>query len=344
VIYLSRGFILSAAINIRRRNECFFCPLMDHMDSFSSSGYDSRRHFVSEIRDTFFFRIRNYGEFLLYSSLFLGSAAVGMAYTSCFIQDISWSAHIAVVMFLIVFSVYNLNRKTDEAEDALNHERRFRITKKFERHFFIAAVGAYIIALTVAAFHGIAAICVVTIPLVSGIFYSVPVLPSWCGYSRLKEIPVMKNLVVSVSWALAFSLVPVYLGASEPDGTSLVVFLFIFCWTFVASVLPDIRDKSGDSATGVATIPVLLGVAKSRWILTTINLSAGAIILVLGTRVIPMPAVFVIMGSLAYSQVCIFSIDKTTRNDLLCDVISDGQFLTVGGLCLLLASWSYLPH
>jgi 4-hydroxybenzoate polyprenyltransferase len=261
------------------------------MDSFSSFGYNSRRHFVSDIRDTIFSRIRDYAEFLLYSSLFLGSAAVGMAYTSCFIQGISWSNHIAAVMFLIVFSVYNLNRKTDEAEDALNHERRFRITKKYERHFFIAALGAYLIALTIAAFHSITAVCVVTIPLVSGIFYSVPILPKWCGYHRLKEIPVMKNLVVSVSWALAFSLVPVYLGASAPGASSMVVFLFIFCWTFVASVLPDIRDRSGDFATGVATIPVLLGVARSRGILTIINISAGALLLLCIPRSASFPSI-----------------------------------------------------
>jgi hypothetical protein len=43
-----------------------------------------------------------------------------------------------------------------------------------------------------------------------------------------------------------------------------------------------------------------------------------------------------------YSQICIISIDRTTMNDLLCDVISDGQFLTIGGLCLLITSLSYL--
>ncbi len=67
----------------------------------------------------------------------------------------------------------------------------------------------------------------------------------------------------------------------------MIVFLFIFCWTFVASVLPDIRDRSGDSATGVATIPVLVGVERSRIILTVINISAGVIILVMGITVIP---------------------------------------------------------
>jgi 4-hydroxybenzoate polyprenyltransferase len=259
------------------------------MDSLIYIRYNIFWNSVSEFANSICSKIRDYGEFLLYSSVFLGLAAMGMSYASCYIQNISWTSHIALVMFLIVFSVYNLNRKTDEAEDALNHEDRFRITKKYERQFFIAALGAYLTALSIAAFHGIIAFCVVSIPFISGIFYSVPVLPKWCGYRRLKEIPVMKNIVVSMSWALSFSLVPVYLSASTPDIASMIVFLFIFCWTFVASVLPDIRDRSGDSATGVATIPVLLGVERSRVILTMINISAGAIILLLGTKVIPVP-------------------------------------------------------
>lgn len=312
------------------------------MHSFNCSSYSSSWNFVTDIRSSVFSKIRDYGEFLLYSSLFLGSAAIRMAYTSCFIQGVSCTIHIALVMFLIVFSVYNMNRKTDEAEDALNHERRFRITKKFERHLFISALGAYIIALAIAAFHGIAAFCVVMIPLISGIFYSVPILPQRCGYRRLKEIPVMKNLVVSSSWGLAFTLVPVYLGASSPNGASIIVFLFIFCWTFVASVLPDIRDRSGDSATGVATIPVLIGVSRSRGLLTVINVSAGIIILTRGSTIIPFPAQVIVLASLVYSQVCIISIDRTSRNDLLCDIISDGQFLTIGGLSLMVSSVYYL--
>jgi 4-hydroxybenzoate polyprenyltransferase len=323
-------------MNVSFVPECFL------MTSFRYHEHSGKRNVVSQFRDPFVSKIREYGEFLLYSSLFLGSAAVGMAYASCFIQGISWTSHIAIVMFLIVFSVYNFNRKTDEAEDALNHERRFRITKKFEHHLFIASLGAYLVALIIAAFHGMAAFLVVTIPLMSGIVYSVPILPKWCTYRRLKEIPVMKNFVVSTAWALAFSLVPVYLDAATPGARSFIVFLFIFCWTFVASVLPDIRDRSGDSATGVATIPVLVGVERSRSILTIINISAGIVIFVLGSAVIPVLAVGIILISISYSQACILSIDRTSENDLLCDIVSDGQFLTIGGLCLVISSVQYL--
>lgn len=312
------------------------------MTSFSYNGYHRHQDYGSQIRDYIFIRGRGIVEFLLYSSLFLGAAAVGMAYTSCFIQGIACTGTVAAVMFMIVFSVYNLNRKTDEAEDKLNHELRFRITKKFEHHLFVAALIAYIAALIIAALHGAAAFCVAAIPLVSGIFYSVPILPRAWGYRRLKEIPVMKNLVVSGAWGLAFSLLPVYLSGSTPGTATLVTFMFIFSWTFVASILPDIRDRAGDSATGVVTIPVLVGVARSRILLTTENIAAGAFILALGRSVFPVRVGVVILCSLVYSQVCIISIDRTGKNNFLCDVISDGQFLAIGGLCMLILSFPSL--
>jgi hypothetical protein len=54
------------------------------------------------------------------------------------------------------------------------------------------------------------------------------------------------------------------------------------------------------------------------------------------------PARAIIIASIVYSQACIISIDRTTRNDLLCDVISDGQFLTIGGLCMVISSMPFL--
>ena len=312
------------------------------MTSFRYTGYPHNQESGFQIRDYIVMRAREIGEFLLYTSLFVGAGAVGMVYTSCFIQEVAWTGEVAAVMFMIAFSVYNLNRKTDEAEDEINHERRFRITKKFQRHLVVAAVAAYLAALIIAALHGAVAFCVTAVPLVSGIFYSVPVLPQRWGYRRLKEIPVLKNLVVSSAWALSISLLPVYLSASAPTTATLVTFVFIFSYVFVATVLPDIRDRAGDAASGVVTIPVLVGVDRSRILLTAGNMAAGAVILSLGRLVFPAGVVVVILCSLVYSQACILSIDRTERNNFLCDVISDGQFLAIGGLCLLVLSFHLL--
>ncbi len=278
---------------------------------------------------------RQIKEFFLYSSLFLGCAATGMAYASCFIQDLPFSAATGAVLFMVVFSVYNLNRKTDEAEDAINHANRFSFTRRFEKPLIFAAVLAYVSAVIIAFLINPVASVVAMIPLVSGILYSIPILPQTWGHRRLKEIPVVKNLIVSFAWGISFALIPVLI-AGEPAGpATIIVLAFIFCWTFVGSVLPDIRDRPGDAATGVTTIPVLIGVQYSRIILTVFCLVTGCIIIVSGIPFLPAPVLAVIISSIVYSQGCIILIDQIRDNDLLCDVISDGQFIVIGGIALL---------
>jgi 4-hydroxybenzoate polyprenyltransferase len=138
--------------------------------------------------------------------------------------------------------------------------------------------------------------------------------------------------VVSFAWATSFSLIPVYMTGIAPGYPALTIFFFLFAWTFIASVLPDIRDRTGDAATGVITIPVLLGVRKTRILLTLVNAFALAVVLALRVGSLNQVASIVMLGSMAYSQACILGIDHQYDN-ILCDMISDGQFLVIGMSC-----------
>lgn len=268
-------------------------------------------------------------EFFLYSSLYLGAAAVGMAYISCLIQGAGFSLFVASTLGLVVFSVYNLNRKTDEAEDALNHASRHRITSSFSRPLLGMAIAAYAAALCIAACSGTAAIAIAVLPLVAGLVYSLPFLPRASAYRRIKEIPVCKNLVVSFAWGVTFSLLPVAMNGIEAGPVSLLAFIFIFSWTFIASVIPDIRDRAGDAATGVMTIPVLCGVEDTRTLLSAFNLLSGIILVILGADLLSAGSAAVIAFSLLYSQACILAIGRTDYDSFICDVVSDGQFLVI---------------
>ena len=281
---------------------------------------------------------REVWEFFLYSSLFLTAAATGMAYVSCLIQGFALSLPAAAILGMVVFSVYNLNRKTDEAEDALNHASRFRVTSAYSRQLFMLAIAAYAGALCIAASCGITAIAVAAVPLLSGILYSSPILPQSFGYRRLKEIPVVKNIVVSFAWGCSFSLLPVTVNGAAPGYPALIAFILIFCWTFIASTLPDIRDSRGDAETGICTIPVLLGIPRTRQILTVFNLVSGALLYYLAIRFLFPDAILVIVLSLFYSEGCILGIGRLGDDDLLCDVISDGQFLVIGAAALIICT------
>ena len=82
----------------------------------------------------------NLYNFLIFSSLLLCFECVAMAFVSCRIQGVSWNAAIAVIPFFAAFSIYNLNRKTDEDEDAINRKDRFAFTKRYEHPLYYGAI------------------------------------------------------------------------------------------------------------------------------------------------------------------------------------------------------------
>jgi 4-hydroxybenzoate polyprenyltransferase len=284
-----------------------------------------------EIRNITIRRLHDIVDFLMFSSLYVAIAAGGMVYTSCFIQGIPPNGLILLVMALVSFSVYNLNRKTDEEEDAINHEQRFQFTKKFERPLFFAALCSYGIAIFIGALQGIWSLAVVMIPLISGILYSVPFLPATWQYRRLKEIPVMKNLVVATAWALPLSLIPVLFSSSLPGMSTAVALLFFLNYVFIASILPDIRDREGDALTGVRTIPVTIGVKRTKMLLIGVNTVVGSIVIALAIRQLPLTVSALLIAALLYIQFCIWSSGRLIRTDIICDFLSDGQFILFGG-------------
>jgi hypothetical protein len=141
-------------------------PPVTSMESFAPRNFWISRFLKSGFLELLAIKPLALFEFLVFSSLYLGMAAAGMAWCSCALQGISCSLPLMLVLSLVVFSVYNLNRKTDQAEDALNHQRRFSFTSHYERPLFIAALGSYAVALTLAFISGAVPGCfVVMIPL-----------------------------------------------------------------------------------------------------------------------------------------------------------------------------------
>ncbi|MDW7728243.1 MAG: UbiA family prenyltransferase, partial [Candidatus Methanoperedens sp.] len=192
---------------------------------------------------------------LIYSSIYLSIAGASMIYISCTMQHIPYSPSLLAIMFLATFSVYNINRKTDEKEDAINHSDRHSFTSRYGNVLFTSAILAYILAIGLALCYGIKTALVSSIPLLCGILYSIIWIPERFKYRRLKEIPFVKNLVVAFAWASTPALLPVYSSSYSESVATLVVIIFFFTLVFINSILFDLRDVEGDAASGVKTIP-----------------------------------------------------------------------------------------
>jgi 4-hydroxybenzoate polyprenyltransferase len=274
-------------------------------------------------------------EYLVYSSVYLSFAAGAMVFISSILHQVTFSLIVSALGMLITYSIYNLNRKTDESEDAINHAHRYAFTKKNEKILYLSGIGAYLLAFVLSGFYGISVILVSSIPLFTGLIYSMPILPKGFRCRRLKEIPVVKSLLVAIAWALPPALLPVYVSGASPDLVTLAVILFFFSLVFINTVLFDIRDLEGDRAAGVSTIPVLLGIPRTKTLLTLVNVIFGIAVLsiLLLSHISPVYICLIVIGMI-YAQAYILLYQNVSTGNLRCDIIADGQFIVLGLLMI----------
>jgi len=306
------------------------------MNSFTV-GYIPGHFSLFRITDTILRRMQGLYQFLVFSALLLSSECVAMAYISCILQQLPWDPVLAVIPFFVAFSVYNLNRKTDAAEDAVNNGNRFAFTRRYEAILYYGALLALGFALVLSALIGIPALIATGAPFVLGILYSFRLLPERIGYRRLKEIPAIKNIVVGLAWGIFLSLIPVFFWQGTPGPATVVTFLLFFMWGFMASLIPDIRDRHGDAGANIRTLPVIFGERQTRKILAGALLVLGIPVITFSLFMLPFHATLIIVAANIYSHGCVILLDREENIHLVADCISDGQyiFFAAAVLCII---------
>ena len=275
-------------------------------------------------------KVRDLILFLMFSSIYVGIACASMVYIASFIQGVECNPVSMVMMFLVCFSVYNLNRKTDEAEDAINREDRYRFTKKYEKPLYLAAVMGSGLALLLASFYGLSTFLLILTPFIAGILYSIPFLPPKTGYRRLKEIPLVKNVVVTIAWAVPLTFISLTVAHAPVTPATGITLVFFLSWAFIASTLPDIRDKEGDEQAGIRTIPVIMGVERTLILLTRLNVFVGICAVILSILYLTPVITMLITMSSIYTQLVIRSFSRTYKKGIIFDIMNDGQFFIIG--------------
>ncbi|MGB9902980.1 UbiA family prenyltransferase [Methanothrix sp.] len=204
--------------------------------------------------------------FLAVTSLFIGGTGFFKTYMASLLLGIEPSMTICFAVFLVSFSVYTLDKLVDLDRDVSNMPARKQFLYSRRRIFLALALSAYLAATLIMAYVRPAALPLVFVPVIANAFYGMRLLP-WLP--RLKDIPVMKNVVVGSAWAVVTVLIPVFY--SGYSNSWIPVLYFIFIKTFIDTVLYDIRDLAGDRISGVRTMPVILGEKLTVLLLLLLN-------------------------------------------------------------------------
>ena len=213
------------------------------------------------------------------------------------IYQIEVDPAIPLVVFLVTFSIYSLDKVSGSVEDLLNTPDRAALARRPIKQ--LAAI-AYVAAIILTAWMDLSALPAALIPGVAGGLYT-----SRIHGVRPKDIPGCKNVVVAASTAIC------YAGLLH---ACISAYMLIFLLIWIDTVLFDLRDVAGDAASGVRTLPVLLG--PSRTMLVLIGFDA---------------LLFALSPLVAAVGLLLIVYFRKNRNVLAYDLLVDGWMM-----------WSYL--
>jgi 4-hydroxybenzoate polyprenyltransferase len=178
----------------------------------------------------------------------------------------------------MIFGIYLLNVFTDVEEDFTNDISRRIVLDK--RPLYLALLGLCLggTFAMLATLNKLHAFHLAVVAL--GAAYSFHVVPwrsqagTWT-FRRLKDITLVKNLVVASLWG-AFMVVMPLLYSGRPLAESQMLFFLgggFFLAAFCNTLFADILDLAGDTVAGVPTLPVKYGTRFSFAIIGSLAVS-----------------------------------------------------------------------
>lgn len=264
--------------------------------------------------------------FLSVSSLWIAGLGFFKTLIGYFLLGLNPNPMVCMAVFLISFSVYSLDKIADIESDVINMPERKNFLYSKRKLVFYCSIAAYLAAVALTFMDNPIALPLVFLPFVANAFYGTKLLP-WIP--RLKDIPVMKNVIVATTWALITTLLP----GAHINGWPIIqiglVFYFLLVKTFIDTVLYDIRDVSGDRAAGVRTMPVLLGERQTVGILLALNSTLLPWLAFADNAVRPLAFILTIYG---YAYILYL---RKRRNPLALDILVEGEWMMATILLML---------
>jgi 4-hydroxybenzoate polyprenyltransferase len=256
-----------------------FVPIFDLSSVFSVPGRASGEYWLRSNMARLS-RLMSYGfECLAALGLVLPAGAAGAVSVVALAGTGRISLPLAAAAFLLVYASYLIDHLADVDRFDEEHASKRSLTLGQRKRFFSAlGAAALATAVTITGIAGspVAKLMLFSFPL-AVILYGTP----WFGmltrglfrYRRLKDIPGFKAFYTAFFWGLLMIYADCFVAGNRP---SLVPFFFgyMFLSFFLNTVYCDFKDLERDRFEGVATLPLMLGVANTLRLLHLVNAAA----------------------------------------------------------------------
>jgi len=227
----------------------------------------SRTGSVNRIAGWSVAQLRRVWKALEYSSAYLAVLAALEVLMVQLLLSLPLSPAPAVVG-LLTFAIYASDRLADLSTDAASNPQRTAFVRQYYGVLYVFAAIAYGGAVALSVLGGPIALAISLVPGVAWVSYAlgrVPVVET--PFRRLKDVLVVSSATIAVAWSLTIVFLPIAFAGAAITPTAWIVFGYLTLGTFICSEISNVRDIESDLESGVSTLPVAVGVARTRHVL-----------------------------------------------------------------------------
>jgi len=273
------------------------------------------------------------GQWLIRTHLYTALAAVCLYVAACLFQAVQAQAALAVALGACVLCVHLANRIAGRG--LLSHGEETLTQEYYRDHrkslSLLAAMSGALGLVAAARIHHVLLVCYLAL-IAMGLYYSfegkIGNGVREGGVWSLRMLPASKDIFVAIAWVVAIVLGPRLAAGASWTFRATAACGYVFGLVFIRSIFHDLRTIQDDTIVGNETIPTLMGIRGTEFILG--GAMAGMCALLLASA-IPPGLKFALAVPFAYSAIY-FALyrRRLAAGGVWCDALADGQFIVAG--------------
>ena len=244
----------------------------------------------------------------------------------------------AAISALFVFAIHTITLISDPRSLALNVPQRAMSFSRYRGRWMVISITATVLALAMAFTMGIYTGLVLLLLGIASFLYPRRLIIMEKLNLRIRslaEVPAGKDLFMAAGWATLVVLIPLihFQWRSTSPFASVAALVMVMGLVFVRALLRDFRDIQADRLIGRETLPVALGVNRTRKLLYGTLVVLGVMMAVLTMAgYIESPLGYLMVAPLAYAALCVpLFTRQTIVQGFGAELVIDAVFL-LGGL------------
>lgn len=219
--------------------------------------------------------LKKISEFIVRTNLF---SAITASFITLFIQnyfDKAVDYSLALISFLYIFSMYTINNYFELDFLRVSNPYKFVLYDRFKHISLpVSIVSIVLSCIIIAVNYDYLPLIIFSISSILGSIYSTERIKNYfytMKHSVMRKIYFSKSIVVTFGWVIITVVIPSII--LHIDLYRIIIpSSYIFTFIFLRSILLDFIAFQGDLILGRETLPILLGIPRTRSLLLVLSL------------------------------------------------------------------------